>query len=280
MFKRIKESLIYSLREETSADRAARMVPGALYGAFVATIYILALSTVNVITIPGLHLAVEWVRLLTYWIGFGLGLALAGVIVGWFTEDYVSIIGGGIVMTVLLLIGNFIISLFNGGNAGLVFQSVVTAVPLIGGAVLIAGGLRYVIQRHLQIVHAEKTRQRRSQLAGLFGIVFLVGLIPGVFSRFDLSTINMLKALNNGLQQGATDPGLAARFSQTQLPGLKAHFGKEYAIYPHPSIFSAGSLDITVRFTDGYDFSCVVAPDAGELTYFTTCSEGDKIVSP
>lgn len=280
MFQKIKESIQYSLREETTAQRMARMLPGALYGALVATVYILALSTVNVLTVPGLHLAVDWTRLLTYWIGYGIGLALAGVIVGWFTEDYVGVIGGGIVMTLLLLIGNFVLSLVTGGNANLVFQSVVTAVPLIGGAVLIAGGLRYVIIRHVHVMQAEQPRLRRSQLAGLVGIVFLVGLIPGAFSRYDLSTVDMLKALNSGLQNGNTDPGLAARFSSTQLPGLKAHFGEDYAIFPHPSIFSAGSLDITVRFSDGYAFSCVVSPDAGELTYFTTCNEGENAISP
>jgi hypothetical protein len=217
---------------------------------------------------------------LTYWIGFGLGLALSGAIVGWFSEDYAGVVSGGILMTALLLIGNLVISLFNGENVSLLFQSVVTAVPLVGGAVLIAGGLRFVIKRHLQNSQNKEPRLRRKLLNGLIGIVFLVAFIPGVFSRYDSSAVNVFKALNTGLQNGGKDPLAAARFSSTQLPGLKDHFGQEYGIYPRISVFSAGSLDITVRFKDRYAFSCIVPTDAGEETFFTTCNEGEKIASP
>jgi uncharacterized membrane protein len=280
MFEKMKEKIRYSLQEETTAERSARMLPGALYGAFAATVYILILFTLNAITIPGLHLAIDWTHLLTYWIGFGLGLALAGAIVGWFTEDYAGVVSGAIIMTVLLLVGNLVISLISGGNASSLFQSVVTAVPLIGGAVLIAGGLRYVIKRHLQNIQTKEPRQRRKLVASLIGIIFLVSFVPGFLARYDSSAIKVFRALNIALQKGSTDPLLAARFSATQLPGLKDHFGKDFKVYPHVSVLFAGSLDITVRFKDGYVFSCVVPTDAGEETFFTTCNEGEKFNMP
>jgi hypothetical protein len=280
MFQKIKNRIRYSMQEETTAERSVRMLPGAFFGAFAATVYIFTLYTLNAITIPGLHLEIDWVHLFPYWIGFGLGLALSGAIVGWFTEDYAGVVSGGIIMTLLLLIGNLVISLINGGNASLLFQSVVTAVPLIGAAVLIAGGLRFVIKRHLQNTQTKEPRQRRKLLAGLIAIVFLVSFIPGFLSHYDSSAIKVFRALNTALQNGATNPLSAARFSATQLPGLKDHFGKEFKVYPRISVISAGSLDITVRFNDGYVFSCVVPTDAGEETFFTTCNEGDKFVSP
>jgi hypothetical protein len=280
MFQRIKKGIIYSFQEETLTERKARMVPGAFYGLFMATVYILSLSMVNVLTIPGLHLAIDWMHLFSYWIGFGFGLALSGVIVGWFTEDYAGVVTGGIVMTLLLLLGNLIVNLVTGENASLLFQSVVTAIPLVGGAVLIAGGLRYIIRRHLQTAENKDPGQRRKLLSGLIGIVFLVSCLPGVFSRYDLSAIDVFKALNTALQNGASDSLAAGRFLPAQLPGLKTHFGMEFKVYPRISAFTTGALDITVRFKDSYSFSCVVPTDAGEQTFFTSCNEGDKVAAP
>jgi hypothetical protein len=280
MFRRIKKSFQNSLQEETIAERSARILAGALYGAFTATVYILTLFAINVLTIPEQHLAIDWVHLLTLWIGFGLGLALAGAIVGWFTEDYAGVVGGGVLMTILLLVGNLAIALINGENTSRLFQSVVTAVPLVGAAVLVAGCLRLVIKRHLQNAQNKDPRQRRKLLASLIGIVFLVSLLPGVFSRYDTTVVKVFSALNTALQNGGTDPLLADHFSAAQLPGLKDHFGMEYKLYPRVSALSAGSLDITVRFKDGYVFTCVVPTDAGGQTYFTSCNEGNKIASP
>jgi hypothetical protein len=280
MFRRIKKSFQNSLQEETIAERSARILAGALYGAFTATVYILTLFAINVLTIPEQHLAIDWVHLLTLWIGFGLGLALAGAIVGWFTEDYAGVVGGGVLMTILLLVGNLAIALINGENTSRLFQSVVTAVPLVGAAVLVAGCLRLVIKRHLQNAQNKDPRQRRKLHASLIGVVFLVSLLPGVFSRYDTTVVKVFSALNTALQNGGTDPLLADHFSAAQLPGLKDHFGMEYKLYPRVSALSAGSLDITVRFMDGYVFTCVVPTDAGGQTYFTSCNEGNKIVSP
>jgi hypothetical protein len=280
MYQRIRKRILYSLQEETVVERSARIIPGALFGVFAASVYILTLFLINVVTIPGLHLSIDWANLLTYWIGFGLGLGLSGAIVGWFTEDYAGVVSGGIVITLILLIGNLVISLLSGRNAGLLFQSVVTAIPLIGGAILLAGGLRFVIKRQLQITENKDPGQRRKLMTSLIGIVFLVSFLPGAVSRYDTSAVDVFKALNTGLQKGGTDPNYAARFSLTQLPGLPKHFGTEYKIYTRISVLSAGSLDISVRFNDGYTFACVVPTDNGEETFFTTCNEGAKVISP
>ncbi|HEX7542022.1 MAG TPA: hypothetical protein VF352_07815 [Anaerolineales bacterium] len=100
-----------SYRQETLAERGKRMAPGVMYGAIASTVYVLVSSIINVIFFPGLHLGVDWISLLTHWIEFSLALALAGGIVGWFTEDYMGIVGGGVVLTILLLVGNMIASL-------------------------------------------------------------------------------------------------------------------------------------------------------------------------
>lgn len=280
MFQRIKEKIQYEFQEETITERSVRMVPGALFGAFIATIYTLTLHMINPLTIPGLNLGMDWGNFIIYWIGFSLGLAASGAIVGWFTEDYAGVVTGGVIMTLLLLVGNLIISIVGGGNTTMLAQSVMTVIPLVGGAVLIALGLRFVIKRHVQNTQEKDPLQRRKLTVNLVGIIFLVSLVPGVVARYDSTSQYVLKGLNAALQNGAVDPLLAARFLPGQLPGLQQRFGTDYKIYPRVSVLATGSMDITVRFKDGYSFSCVVPTDAGEQTFFTTCTEGVKFKSP
>ncbi len=279
MFKRISNSIKTSFQGETLAERSGRILPGALYGAIAATAYSITLTTINVISYPGLNLAIDWSRVLTYWIGFGLALALAGAIAGWFTESYMGIIGGGVVITALVLIGNLIVSIVSSSGAGMAAQSIITTLPLIGAGILLAAALRFTINRHTTIQQEKKPSVRGKQMAGLIAIVIVVGWIPGFLSRFDKSTVNVIKAMNDGLTSAATDPTQQLRFSLPKIPGLKNHFGMNYRLYPRPSTLSTGSLELTVRFQDGYSFTCITPTEGSTQVYFTDCNEGNVINS-
>ncbi|HEY5270206.1 MAG TPA: hypothetical protein VII97_07705 [Anaerolineales bacterium] len=280
MFKRIAEAIMTSYRQETLAERGKRMVPGVMYGAIASTVYVLVSSIINVIFFPGLHLGVDWISLLTHWIEFGLALALAGAIVGWFTEDYMGIVGGGVVLTILLLVGNLIASLMGGGSAALTVQSFITALPLVGVGVLLAWAIRVAINHHLHIQQQETPEVRRKLFVQLTTIVFLVGLIPGAFSRFGLSSEYAIRTLNESLQNVATDPSLDVRFPIAKVPALKNHFGMNYTLFARVSAFEAGAMDITIHFEDGYTVTCLVPTESGYATFLQVCNEGTKITSP
>jgi hypothetical protein len=280
MFKRIAEAINKSYRQETLAERGERMVPGALYGAIAATVFVLVSSIINVIFFPNMHLAINWISLLTHWIEYGIALVLAGVIVGWFTEDYMGIVGGGVVLTILLLVGNLIASFIGGGSATLTVQSFITAVPLVGAGVLLAGAVRMAINRHLHIKQQETPEVRRKLFVQLTIIVFLVGLIPGVFSLFGQTSEYTIRALNESLQNFATDPLFEWRFPYAKVPALKDHLGMDYTLYPRTSVIEADALDITIRFEDGYTVTCLVPTTSGDAMLLQVCNEGTKIVSP
>ncbi len=280
MFNRIKNALVRSLREETISERGVRILPGVLYGFLAATIFSLTYSTINPITFPGFHIGVDWTRFFLYWGGAGLGMIIAGFIVGWFSESYMGIIGGGIIMTVLLLLGSLVISLINRSGAGSLATSFVTAIPLIGAAILFAGGLRLAINKHLQIRQEPDASIRRKRMAGLVAIVLLVGFIPGGLSRFEGNTVDILRSMNDGLAASPSDPSFGSRFPMDKLPGLESHWGVGYSLYPRISSTSAGSMDITVRFKDGYTFTCTMSTEGGAVTYFTDCNEGATFISP
>jgi len=280
MFKQIAEAILKTFRQETLAERGKRMAPGAMYAAIAATVFVLVSSIINIFFFPDLHLAVDWISLLTQWIEFGFALALAGAIVGWFTEEYMGIVGGGVVLTILILVGNLVASLMGGGSAALTAQSFLTALPLVGVGVLLAWAVRVAINRHLYIKQQEAPEVRRKLFVQLMVIVFLVGLIPGILSRFGLSSEYAIRTLNESLQNVATDPSLEVRFPLAKVPALKDHFGMGYTLYARTSASAAGALDITIRFEDGYTVTCLVPTASGYSTFLQVCNEGTKIVFP
>lgn len=280
MFRHIKDSIIKSFRQETLAERGVRMMPGVLYSAMAASVYVFLFSTINVIFFPDLHLAVNWFNLLIHWIEFGIALALAGAIVGWFTEEYMGIVGGGVVLTTLLMVGNLIASLIGNGNPALAMQSLFTAIPLIGAGVLLAGAIRMAINRHLHIKQQEQPKIRQKLFYQMIFIVFLAGFIPGVFSRFDISAESAIRTLNESLQNAATDPSMEERFPIAKVPALKDHFGMDYSLYARASAFEAGALDITIHFEDGYSITCLVKTASGYATFLQVCNEGPNLIMP
>ena len=121
-----------------------------MYVAIATTVYVQVSSIINIFFFPDMYLAIDWISLLTPWIEFGMTVGLAGAIVGWFAEEDMGIVGGGEVLTILLLVGNLVASLIRSGSASLTLQSFITALPLIGAGILLAGAIRATINRHSQ----------------------------------------------------------------------------------------------------------------------------------
>jgi hypothetical protein len=282
MFKRVTDNFLKIFREETLAQRKGRMVPGAIYCAIAATFYFLVPPILYVIFYSGAHLAIDWIALLTSWIEFGLVLALVGVIVGWFSETYEGIVYGGVVMAVLILVGNWMASLISRRGATLMGQSIIiTILPLFGACILLAGVIRLAINRYLHIQLQENLQIRRRMFVQFTIIVFLVGLIPGMISYFGSASINTVRSMNKTLQNYATDNIIDSRFPYEKVPALKDHFGMDYTLYVRASNLMAGAMDITIRYKDGYSVTCLVPPTgSNEELLLNTCNEGTHITVP
>jgi len=281
MFMWITEEILKYYRQETLAERGKRMVPGALYCAIAATVYMMVSPVINVIIFSDLHLIVDWIGLLIHWIESGIVLALAGAIVGWFTENYEGIIWGGVVLAILLLVENLIASLIDGGGVDMVGESVIMALPLVGAGILLAWAIRAAITRHLSIKHQEIAAVRRKQSLQLFVFVLFIGSILGVLSLFGNNSLNTMRSVNDSLQNYATDPLNEWRFPYEKVPDLKDHFGMNYSLYARPSTSMAGVMDITIRFENGYTVTCLVPPTYGnDPLLLDVCNEGTNIVFP
>jgi hypothetical protein len=280
MFNRIKESIKKSVRQESFEERRKRMFPGAFYCMFAATVFVVVSSIINVISFQGMHLGLDWINLLIQLVEFCIAMAVAWAVVGWFTEDYMGIVGGGVALTILLLIGNLVTTLNGSGSAALTIQSIFTALPLVGVGVLLAWAIRVAVNRHLLIHQQETQKARRTLFARLVAIIFLVALIPGVFSRFGYSSEYAIRSLNDNLQNYATDPYFAYRYPFAKVPELKDHFGMKYVLYVHSSTYETNALDVTIRFGDGYAVTCIVPVTSGNAMILQVCNRGTQILSP
>jgi hypothetical protein len=281
MINWIKTETLKYYRQETLAERASRMLLGAEYSVIAISGYLLVSVIINAIFYPDLHLAVDWYGFFIHWVEFGIAMTLAGAIVGWFTENYEGIVWGGVLLVVLLLLGNLVTSLIGKESATLVGQSLITAIPLIGIGILLAWAIRAAINRHLYAKRQAKPEIRWKLLRQLIILVILVGSIPGVLSLFGTSSVYTLRSLNTNIQNYSTDPLIESRFPYEKVPGLKDHFGMRYSLFVRPSTTMVGSMDITIRFTDGYAITCLVPQlDKNEKMVLDSCNEGIKTYSP
>ena len=281
MLIKLSERITKFFREETLAERSKRMLPGAIYCAMAVTVYVLVSSWINVIVYPGLHLGVDWLGLLVRWLEYGIALALAGAIIAWFTETIEGVVWGGLILAALLMLGSMVLSLLSGTGNTLLGQSLITIIPVIGAGILLAWVIRMAVKRHSDIMAQAEPQTRRKQLTQLVGIVLVVGLVLGVFSLFGSSSRYAIGSLNNALQNYATDRLIDSRFPYERLPALKEHFGMDYSLYARTSSEASGSLDITVRFADGYSITCIVPQmNSNEPILLDACSEGGAYKAP
>lgn len=255
------------MQQENLSQRGERMLPAAFYGALAATAFVLSNSLVNVYSFPNLPLGVDGVHLFWMWAGFSAAFGLAGAIASWFTEEYQGIVGGGAVMTALLAVAFF----FQMGAEGqaVTVQSMLMAVPLIGVSMAAAAALRWTARRHIQIVHNESAARRLTEHVL---VIASVGLVIGILGRMDLPSEQTLTKFHAYLQAAPNDPSVWAQLPVKQVPALPEHFGGDYRFYARRSAFALGSLDLTVRFADGFVLECTLP--VGSLNFFTTCWEG------
>ncbi|HEX7542024.1 MAG TPA: hypothetical protein VF352_07825 [Anaerolineales bacterium] len=53
-----------------------------------------------------------------------------------------------------------------------------------------------------------------------------------------------------------------------------------YTLYARASAIEADSLDITIRFDDGYTVTSLVPTSSGDAMFLQACNEGTEITSP
>jgi len=267
MLIKIQDKLKLALMQESLAARGERMRLAALYGTLAATAFTLANAFVNVFSFPNLPLGLDWAQILTQWLGLSAALALAGGVAGWFTEEYNGIALGGGIITALLALA-FLIQMGATGGA-LTLQSLIMALPLIGVSMLAAGALRWTARRHLELCQPARSGPGPARLGKHLLLIVTVGALAGILGRMDLAAEQTLTKFHGYLQAAPNDQSVWVQLPVKQVPELPEHFGVEYRFYVRRSQLALGSLDLSVRFADGFEMQCLL--NVGSSNFFTDC---------
>ena len=95
----------------------------------------------------------------------------------------------------------------------------------------------------------------------------------GILGRMDSTAEKTLTQLHAYLQAAPTDSSAWVHLPLRQVPALSQHIGVDYVFYVHQSGAALGTLDLKVRFADGFVMSCLLP--VGDASFFTGCREGE-----
>ncbi len=278
MLQRIRNYLAIEFDQESPQSRMERVKQGVVMGLVGSLVYTFSAAFVNIISYPDLHLGVNWVNVVTTWIVVCLALILAGFIVGWPTEEVKAIVGGGIALTIVLLAANSIAYLLlNPDTRGSYFQVLVTSLPMVGVSVLAALALRQGMNKLDRARKEENKTTQRKLFNKIIGLVILIGIIGGLFSRFDGTAVTMLQSLNDRLQSTDLTSSSKVRFPENVLSDVQSHYGEGYHLFVRSAAAAVGALDVTIRFDSGYTITCQIPTAAGTFIFMDSCAAGTKI---
>ena len=277
MLNKIKEFFRKDLEEETFSQRWPRIKYGIIIGIIGALFYATIAATINIISYPELHLTVNWTSAITTWVIVSLAMVIAGFIVAWPTDEVKAIVGGGVTLTFLLLLVNTIMFISQNVTNQSYFQVLVASLPMVGVIVLLALALRQGINKAAAAEKEESQLAKRNALVKIFSIVILLGMIGGLFSRFDGSAVTMLQSLSERLQTADTSGTSRVKFPSNVLEDVQSRFGQEYSLYIRSAAGTIGALDVTISFVDGYTITCQIPTVSGSYVFIDACSEGNQV---
>lgn len=266
-------------QQETPAERRQRMLPGAIYGLIIATMYALVGGFVNQLSFPDLPVGVDWRNLLITWLFFAVWLGVGGGFINWFTQTEESIVTSLLVMTLIALSAS---ALTFEGNLPAQFGKILLLVlPVLAISLVMTITLRWLGVRHADIVEREQTLWTKS-IAILIVIALVIGGLTGIgLTRWSEKTLTGVRYVHSRLQTLAAKPIQAESFFPlNDVPGLVSHLGLPYALYGKSSGQSVTAAEVTVEFKDGYQITCILLVFPDTTPFLRACAEGNQITLP
>jgi len=263
-----------ALLEEPFESRRRRMLAGALYGFLGGTAYSLVSGTIDALTHPDLPIYIQWSGVFFMWAWLGVGLALFGALIGWFTETLKGIAIGAIAMSLTVLAANLIQSSARGAIT--IVMLIAMALPVAAACVFIAWPLRWLADRHVHAVNNPDPKERTRSMALLVVIALLIGFVPAAFQRMSVPAEQSVRLLDGLLKQAAVGPSAENQgLPLDKLPAFKVHLGMDYKLSQSKSKISSVGYDIAIVFSDGYKITCVLVAYGDQKPYLRGCVEGD-----
>lgn len=266
-------------QQETFAERRLRMLPGAMYGLVIATTYALVGSIVNQFSFPDLPVGVDWRSLLAACLFFAVWLGVGGAFINWFTQTEESMVTGLSVMTVIALGAG---ALTLEGNLPAQFGKILLlALPVMAISLVMTITLRWLGVRHADSVERDRTLKTKS-IAILMAVALTIGGVTGFgLNRWTDATLSGIHYVDDRLQTLVVEPVQAeAFFPLADVPGLTSHLGLPYTLHGKPSGQSITAVEVTAKFKDGYQITCVLLVFPDTTPFLRACAEGTEITLP
>jgi len=273
--KEIQRAILMAYHQEPLSARLQRGKIGVLIWLEIAFLCSVTASLVNPLSLPSLHLFINWTALIQAWLILSIGLSLVGFISGWFTENNGAVAGGGAIVACLVVL--VVLAEYSKIREKIPYLSVYWAVilPVLGASVFLAWVSRALINRVNQLAKEEDKRRRRKGWGVTIGIILALGLIPGLFYRFDLTTIKTLTRVSRGIQYAQNPDQNSFIFPADFKSAVEKRSTMKYSLYSRPSHTSVGFIDVTIYFDDGYVITCLVPTSMDLYDFANRCNEGE-----
>jgi hypothetical protein len=232
-------------------EKRQRIIYAAISGFIAGTICAVVSSFINVWVYPDLPIYISWTGVFGLWaLWAGAGCVLAGV-AAISSEGWSSIILAAFLMAATALIFTSVSEMTN---------------LLIGMVILIALALPFTaifapvayvffwLSRRFMEARLLTGRERSKILVVNILVIILLGLLPGLYSKFNARTEQAVR-LTHDLLQGSAQT-LPPSLVKTE--GFMEHRNQAYTLSQIPSVNSTEGVDVTAHYEDGYGILCTV----------------------
>jgi hypothetical protein len=237
-------------------ERNRRVLYGALSGFLVGTICAVVSTFINTWLYPDLPIYLSWASAFKLWLLWaGLGTILAGVS-ALSSEGWSSILLSAFLMTLTILLMNFV------DDFSLLFLNLIIilglSLPFTAVMLPLAYLFFWLSRRFLQAETLVAPERRRIILVNALVILGL-GILPGVYARFNIRAERGMTVIHEILQAGAqVDSVEEYPIQLRKTEGYPEHKDQSYTLSQKQSSYSTVGVDVTAHYEDGYELKCTV----------------------
>ncbi|MGQ0604728.1 MAG: hypothetical protein ACT4QE_23865 [Anaerolineales bacterium] len=248
-----------------------RATVGAWLGLLIGAVYGLMSSVINTVLLRDVSLRVDGGQVFANVVTSGIGLAVAGFIIGWFDSSWRGILIGAGALAGFQLVRSF---LSVGGGVlerfGVSYILLVFTLPLIVLFVVFTALLRWGINSHENALR-EVGRDRVTGLASVWLGAVVLALITGFFSQMTVEEQEAVRRINTLVRNGITAERVPA--SLQSVTDFRNRASQNYTLdvntVSSTDFDSAGAttsqfVAVNVYFDNGLVVQCLTGSTMGQ----------------
>jgi hypothetical protein len=258
------ELFIKSSSETRQLEKRQRILYGVISGFIVGTIAALASSFINVLVYLDLPIHTSWPQFLGVWVLWaGAGAVLAGV-AAVSSEGWSTILLSAFLMATTILVVNFVQGIDS------IFLNMLVLLGLALPFTAILTPVAYIffwLARRFKKSRILTGRERSKIMIINVLVIILVGLLPGLYSKFNARAEQAVYMVHDMLQEGRQSVPVPL----TKTEGFAEHKDQPYTLSQAKSVFSTVGIDVTAHYDDGYQILCTVIMYSGSEPRMNPC---------